>query len=264
MAAAAERALAARVQQEMLEISLAEYDSVVLSQLAVMQQYRLLKHRGPGGVYVLPESGNVRRWQGVIFVRDGPFAGLVARFSMLIPDEFPADGALPSVQFQEPVPWHPLVNHRTGELSLCPLLIPAWRADTPLSAALEAIRNALTPTSTDMETWCKAPSDVVANADAAKMWRTDRDEFLNRAELDVVSAAAKLESSDSSASSDWTFPTNRPGLDRLEEFLLERPRRAEEIFAMIESLPRVELGGGGSVRESDPDGARQSGAASSR
>ena len=88
-------------------MSLAEYRNRTMKNYALTLEYKHLQQRAPGGVYVLPHE--LRLWSGVIFVRQGVYRDGIFKFRVIIPTNYPADDACPTVVFDTPV-FHPLVN----------------------------------------------------------------------------------------------------------------------------------------------------------
>ncbi|KAJ6019264.1 hypothetical protein N7522_001331 [Penicillium canescens] len=52
-------------------------------------EFASLKHATPPGVYVTLAPGDPTLWNGVIFVRSGPYASAILRFQLRFPDTYP-------------------------------------------------------------------------------------------------------------------------------------------------------------------------------
>jgi ubiquitin-protein ligase len=85
----------------------------------LLKEYASLRLPGhtPSGLYIAMILQKPRRWQGIICIHKGYYAGAVFRF-MLKLDKYPE--TLPHVVFQGNV-WHPLVS-KQGELNLAAAL----------------------------------------------------------------------------------------------------------------------------------------------
>ncbi|KAK9447155.1 uncharacterized protein V1518DRAFT_422341 [Limtongia smithiae] len=70
----------------------------------------------PSGIYVCPSLSTPRIWQGVIFLKKGPYAGGVFRFLIFFPDQYPY--ALPAIRMISTLTSHPLVNPLNNEFDL--------------------------------------------------------------------------------------------------------------------------------------------------
>jgi len=97
--------------------SLKKYRSHNLKALNIMLEYRQLKEDPPLGVYLLPTFDNARRFSGVIFLDKGLYKNAIFKFELALPEEYPAEGALPKLIFSSRV-YHPLVDNQTNQLDL--------------------------------------------------------------------------------------------------------------------------------------------------
>ncbi|KAJ5091227.1 hypothetical protein NUU61_006097 [Penicillium alfredii] len=69
-------------------------------------EFASLRHAPPPGVYVTLAPGDPTLWNGVIFVRSGPYASAILRFQIRFPDTYP--DLPPLVTFTTDV-FHPLI-----------------------------------------------------------------------------------------------------------------------------------------------------------
>ncbi|KAJ5089227.1 hypothetical protein N7532_007911 [Penicillium argentinense] len=69
-------------------------------------EFASLRHAAPPGVYVSLAPGDPTLWNGVIFVRSGPYASAVLRFQIRFPDIYP--DLPPLVTFATDI-FHPLI-----------------------------------------------------------------------------------------------------------------------------------------------------------
>lgn len=90
--------------------------SMLLREQTLVIEYKLLQKHCPQGMYVLPIQIQTRAaWHGVYFCRNGPYVGGIFKFQIEFPVQYP--NCAPNVNFLTPV-FHPLVNHKNGELLL--------------------------------------------------------------------------------------------------------------------------------------------------
>lgn len=94
-----------------------------LQERQLFVEYNSLKSYCPSGVYVLPQLNNIQIWQGVIFLRQGPFKDGVFRFKIEIPQDYP--NSAPVLSFHDFI-YHPLIDSNSGKLALGPQF-PTWR-----------------------------------------------------------------------------------------------------------------------------------------
>jgi hypothetical protein len=96
--------------------------------LVIVAEYDALRPALGAGLYVLPDSADLRVWHGAVMGRgqQSRYAGGVFRFVIGIPPCYPADGAVsrPVVVFIDR-PFHPLVDPATGALAL-EARFPSW------------------------------------------------------------------------------------------------------------------------------------------
>lgn len=107
------------------------WESAALARQRLMAQAARLHepHCVPEGVYVLPDEDDYLRWTGVLFVRSGPYATGIFRFSI----QFSIASehlALPTVFFP-PILLHPIVEPASGRLNLLPYLALAQESHMP-------------------------------------------------------------------------------------------------------------------------------------
>ena len=76
----------------------------------------------PSGIYIIPQSDNIKIWHGVIFPREGLYKNGIFKFQIKIPPEYP--NLPPTVVFVSRV-YHPLINKNNGVLDLSKKF-PKW------------------------------------------------------------------------------------------------------------------------------------------
>lgn len=76
----------------------------------------------PRGIYIIPQSDNIKIWHGVIFPREGLYKDGIFKFQIQIPPEYP--NSAPKVVFVSKV-YHPLIAYDTGILDLSKRF-PKW------------------------------------------------------------------------------------------------------------------------------------------
>ena len=76
----------------------------------------------PAGIYIIPQSDNIKIWDGIIFPREGIYRDGIFKYQIHIPPDYP--NAPPQVIFISKV-FHPLINPKTGVLVLSEKF-PKW------------------------------------------------------------------------------------------------------------------------------------------
>ena len=76
----------------------------------------------PAGIYIIPQSDNIKIWDGIIFPREGIYRDGIFKYQIHIPPDYP--NAPPQVIFISKV-FHPLINPKTGVLDLSEKF-PKW------------------------------------------------------------------------------------------------------------------------------------------
>ncbi len=106
----AKKLLSSVRMKQMAGVNLPHLRTVTIPTRAVLAQYKEIQHSMPSGMFVIPDETRFRVWHGVLFVPPGvTFAHHVITFTLTIADNFPAEGAAPTIVFQQWPP-HPLVQ----------------------------------------------------------------------------------------------------------------------------------------------------------
>lgn len=80
-------------------------------------EFKHLAREAPAGVYMLPETNNIRVLHGAIFVRRGLYADGVFRFRMDLPEAYNGLNTHPKITFTPPI-FNPFIDLTTGEMDL--------------------------------------------------------------------------------------------------------------------------------------------------
>jgi len=96
-----------------------------IAQAELSMEYASLQNKDhlPLGMVVLPSSGSMLTWEGVLFVHQGYYADAVLKFHIIFPDDYP--NRIPTVKFLTDV-FHPLVSQDDGTLNMSARFSP-WR-----------------------------------------------------------------------------------------------------------------------------------------
>jgi ubiquitin-protein ligase len=225
------------------------YGDGMLRDYALQVEYRAVKRSAPSGVAVVPDSTSLRRWCGVVLVSSGAYSGGVWPFVLSIPDCYPAASAasIPTLRFLLPAPYHPLVDPKTGRVSLS-LRFPdgEWNPEKDrLLHVVQYAREIFFLAFSDMDA-AVAHKSAVANPAAAAAWSAgdDKSEFLNAARRDALDSAARNARGYWSRLPATALPFDAEAapsdhVDRLRTFLLEgdTDKSAEDILSFLSNLP---------------------------
>ena len=150
-----------------------------LREQQLVVEYNSLRSYCPSGIYVLPQLGNLNVWQGVIFLRQGPFKNATFRFKIEIPQDYP--NTIPGVYFYDFI-YHPLIDPNTGELALGPQF-PVWRPGKDfIFSLLGYVKKVFYST----EMWTVA--EYVLNAKALETFTQDEMVFYEEARRCVINS----------------------------------------------------------------------------
>ena len=83
--------------------------------LRLAVEYKHCGKHAPGGVLLIPEMDNMRKFHGVIFVRRGLYRNGVFRFTMTLPLEYNSFNIYPEIIFSPPV-FNPLIEPKVIQL----------------------------------------------------------------------------------------------------------------------------------------------------
>ncbi|GAA5826077.1 hypothetical protein JCM3770_000978 [Rhodotorula araucariae] len=91
----------------------------------------------PTGMYVFPSEPT--RWNGVLFLHRGYFAGAILHFTLTLPSSYPSSP--PQITFDSPI-FHPLIDPSSGRMRL-DWRFPAWRPrEDCIALVLHAVKGA--------------------------------------------------------------------------------------------------------------------------
>ncbi|VDM93759.1 unnamed protein product [Onchocerca ochengi] len=99
----------------------------LITEHIIMSEYALICRDPIDGLYTVPSARNKFEWFGLLFIRQGVYAGAVFRFTLHLPMDFPST-ELPKVVFDLDV-FHPHVNPATRELDLKKYFADGWKSD---------------------------------------------------------------------------------------------------------------------------------------
>ena len=153
------------------------------SALQILADYEEARALMAYGLWLAPDTVDLRMWHGLLAVREGRYAGGVFRFLLAAHPRYPCEGARPLVVFLER-PYHPLVCPVSGALQV-EARFPAWRGPGGARAAdrlplvVELVREVLT---SDLVLVPPAAAGSRAyNGEAARLARSAPDDFDARA-----------------------------------------------------------------------------------
>lgn len=148
-----------------------------LKDLSVFLEYKAVRRKAGGGLYVLPDLNVLRLWHGVLFVRQGLYRGGIFKFRIILPDDYPEDGVPPRIEFSSKI-YHPLVNFKSGELQLR-AKFPEWNTKKHhIAGAVKFLK--------EIFFYSDFATPIPLNQDAASLWTSDPEKFRTHAEQCVA------------------------------------------------------------------------------
>lgn len=166
--------------------------------MRLLVEYRHVSTKLPPGMYILPSIASLHSWDGVLFVRRGPYRGAILKFRIAVPPGYPEE--LPRVFFLSSV-FHPRVAP-SGELEVKPEAVD-------LSAESDAQRRRLLPLLRHVHSifYRVDARHPAANPVAAAMYTDARQEFESEAARCAETSAAQAVRSDPAFSMPFTAPS---------------------------------------------------------
>eukprot|EP00741_Cyanophora_paradoxa_P006749 tig00001038_g6527.t1 len=137
-------------------------------------EYKHLRTHCSGGVYVLPSNDSILRWDGVLFIRDGPYRGGIFRFVINIPEAYP--DVRPHARFTTKV-FHPRVAPN-GDVDLSHEF-PSWTRNNSMAQLLEVLKKLFQP---------PLRLEGAINREAAELYSGDAEGFAARVEACVLNS----------------------------------------------------------------------------
>jgi ubiquitin-protein ligase len=159
------------------------------SALALLSDYAEMRVLMSYGLWLMPDTLDLRVFHGLLAVREGRYAGGLFRFALCAHEQYPAaDGARPLVVMLPPRPYHPLVCAASGALQI-EARFAAWRGGADrLPLVVELVREVLT---SDLVLVPPAAGGARAyNAEAARLARASPVLFAAAAARSAAAAAA--------------------------------------------------------------------------
>jgi ubiquitin-protein ligase len=135
----------------------------------VLCEFAAISRNPIEGVYVTISANNQLEWFGLLIVRAGVFYGGIFQFTLTLPDDFPDTEKMPTVKFQDKL-FHPLVDPSTNEVDFTRFFPSGWQRDR------NHIYQILTATQ-GMFFSCKCEAGQAVNAEAAMLWKSDKERF---------------------------------------------------------------------------------------
>ena len=88
--------------------------SAHMRDLRIAAEYKHCSNHAPGGVFIVPDLSDLRKFYGVIFVRRGLYRNGVFRFVVKLPPTYNSHNSHPEVVFT-PTIFHPLINAKVSD-----------------------------------------------------------------------------------------------------------------------------------------------------
>lgn len=88
-----------------------------IKDIKLQVEYRYLAKNAPGGVFIMPEFNDIRKYHGVIFVKKGLYRDGIFRFTLVLPKEYNDVNTYPEITFTPPI-FNPFIDPMTGILDL--------------------------------------------------------------------------------------------------------------------------------------------------
>lgn len=127
-----------------------------------------------GSVYVMPTKTNSLLWDGIIFVRSGPFKNGIFRFHLHLESTFSAQKTPPQIKLLSPIT-HPLISEETLILDSSSAF-PTWSENDHIYEILKFFKYVL-----ENIDYCCNQVQTFSNQNAVELYNNDRQKFLDEA-----------------------------------------------------------------------------------
>ncbi|KAI6188694.1 AKT-interacting protein [Aphelenchoides besseyi] len=136
------------------------------------------------GIYVRPSDHDILEWFGVIVVKAGVFAGGIFRFTLTLPATFPESDQVPTIELDQGI-LHPLVYPKTNRVDFKRFFPSNWVPDrNKVYHVLSAFQSIFFRYQCDVE--------VAANPEAALLWKENRKQFKQFANMAVRESRTQI------------------------------------------------------------------------
>ncbi|GMT11229.1 hypothetical protein PFISCL1PPCAC_2526, partial [Pristionchus fissidentatus] len=136
---------------------------------AIISEYAILGQKPIEGMFIMPGHQNILEWSGILFIRNGVYAGGIFRFCVNLPSDFPETDDLPVITLESEV-FHPQISLKERRVDLNRYFPDGWKRDKHhVWNALMVLHRIFFSLDVDIET--------SANHEAAILWKDDRKKF---------------------------------------------------------------------------------------
>ena len=168
-------------QKFILMLNQAEREQA-LRDYKVTIEYKHLKSHAPGGVFIVPSIDNLRKFDGVIFVRRGPYMNGIFKFTLELPMMYNDVNTHPTIKFTSRV-YNPYVDPETGILDMR-TSYPRWDPSRHyLVTVLTFVKKIF---------YAKTFEEATANLEAKELARTNPTAFTTNVHLCVTESNSSV------------------------------------------------------------------------
>lgn len=204
-------------------------DNTHLKDFRLAIEFKYLMKHSPGGVYLMPQFDDIRKLNGVIFVRRGLYRNGIFRFQMTLSKNYNSINNHPEIKFTPQV-FNPLIDE-SGKLDL--RLDEACREWQPekhfIVTALTFLKKIFYMKS--FQQFAHVP-----NENARQLLESDKEEYLRRVEECVQESLRLVHETQPDSTLVFTEP--KPAHDILRRQIYARGRTAESESAVAQDSDR--------------------------
>ncbi|CRL01679.1 CLUMA_CG014898, isoform A [Clunio marinus] len=156
----------------------------------ILFEMKLLMSEFPSGsIYILPNKNHSLSWDGVMFVRSGPFKNGIFRFTLHLESTFPNQKFHPTIKFIDSMT-HPLVSPDTF-LFDASHAFPTWSENDHIYEILKFLKYAI-----ENVDYCCTQIQNCANQKAVDLYNSDKSKFLEISRETITQSIKSVFNSD--------------------------------------------------------------------
>ncbi|KAI6217387.1 AKT-interacting protein [Aphelenchoides fujianensis] len=208
--------------------SLLSLDQLQRRNLCAITEFKAICSRPLEGIYVRPSHHDILEWFGVIVVKAGVFAGGIFRFTLTLPPTFPETEQ--TIELEQNI-LHPLVYSKTNRVDFKRFFPSNWVPDrNKIYHVLSAFQSIFFRYQCDVE--------VAANPEAALLWKENRKQFKQFANMAVRESRTQIyDAPKSDDPQSFRQPWDASVMEPLREAILGKRPPSKETIGLLSKEP---------------------------
>ncbi|KAG5667967.1 hypothetical protein PVAND_015926 [Polypedilum vanderplanki] len=139
-----------------------------------------------GSIYIIPSKSNSLLWNGIYFIRSGPYKDAILRFKIQLETNYPNQKTPPELKLEFPIE-HPLISPDT-QIFDSSHAFPTWNESEHLYSFLKYFKYAME----NFDFCVNLPIEKIINIEIAELYKKDQKEFKEKAKEMIVKSVNQI------------------------------------------------------------------------